>query len=306
MPVYNGERTILETIASAQKQTFSDFELIVINDGSTDRTLEILDNIQDPRLKVFSYSNGGRALARNRGISQAKGEFIAFLDADDLWTSDKLELQLAALEQNPKAGLAYSWTCNMGENKEWFSSGKPVNFEGNVIADLLLGNFLKSGSNPLVRRQAIESTGEFDPAFTSAQDWDYWLRIATQWSFVLVSKEQIFYRQRRSSTSLIYKLEEMQVSYLMVMEKAFQSVAPELQSLKNQCLANIYLYFSELYLRYGNEIEDVKKSTRSLGKAIILYPQTLKIKHTQSLVKWIFKKWLAVRFSQNKASVIEL
>src|SRR5690242_20728341 len=93
IPVYNGERTILETIASVQQQTFSDFELIVINDGSTDRTLELLNSVEDPRLKILSYSNGGLPVARNRGISHATGEFITFIDADDLWTSDKLEAQ---------------------------------------------------------------------------------------------------------------------------------------------------------------------------------------------------------------------
>jgi glycosyltransferase involved in cell wall biosynthesis len=113
VPAYNAERTILETIASVQQQTFSDFELIVINDGSTDGTLEQLNTVKDPRLKVFSYENGGISVARNRGIAQATGEFIAFLDADDLWTPDKLELQLAALQQHPEVGVAYSWTCFM-------------------------------------------------------------------------------------------------------------------------------------------------------------------------------------------------
>ncbi|MBD0347380.1 MAG: glycosyltransferase family 2 protein, partial [Coleofasciculus sp. Co-bin14] len=81
IPAYNVERTILETIESVQQQTLSDFELIVINDGSTDRTLELLNTVKDPRLKVFSYTNGGLPTARNRGISHATGEFIAFLDA---------------------------------------------------------------------------------------------------------------------------------------------------------------------------------------------------------------------------------
>ena len=113
IPAYNPERTILETVESVLHQTFSDFELIVINDGSTDRTLDLLQTVQDSRLKIFSYSNGGLALARNRGISHAQGAYISFIDADDLWTIDKLELQLEALKQHPDMGVAYSWTCNM-------------------------------------------------------------------------------------------------------------------------------------------------------------------------------------------------
>jgi glycosyltransferase involved in cell wall biosynthesis len=111
IPVYNGEKTIKETIEAVLNQTFSDFELIVINDGSQDSTLDIVSSIQEARIKVFSYPNAGQAISRNRGLSHACGEFIAFLDADDLWTPDKLEAQLKALQANPQAGVAYSWTA---------------------------------------------------------------------------------------------------------------------------------------------------------------------------------------------------
>jgi len=104
IPAYNAEHTILKTPVCS-RTNFSNFELIVINDGSTDRTLEILNRIVDTRLKIFSYENGGLPVARNRGIIHATGEFIAFIDADDLWTSDKLELQLAALQSRSRSCL---------------------------------------------------------------------------------------------------------------------------------------------------------------------------------------------------------
>ncbi|MCF3623160.1 glycosyltransferase family 2 protein, partial [Planktothrix agardhii] len=110
IPVYNGEKTIQKTIESVLQQTWQDFELIVINDGSQDATLEILSSIQDPRLRILSYSNAGLASSRNRGITEATGEYISFLDADDLWTPDKLEAQFQALEEHPEAAVAYSWT----------------------------------------------------------------------------------------------------------------------------------------------------------------------------------------------------
>jgi glycosyltransferase involved in cell wall biosynthesis len=90
IPVYNGERTIYDAITSVLAQTFQDFELIVIDDGSQDSTTDILAAIHDPRLKVFSFENAGPSKSRNRGISFACGEYISFLDADDLWTPDKL------------------------------------------------------------------------------------------------------------------------------------------------------------------------------------------------------------------------
>lgn len=300
MPAYNGERTILETLNSLQQQTFSNFEIILINDGSTDRTLEIVNNFKDPRLKIFSYENGGLTAARNRGLSHSTGEFIALLDQDDLWTPDKLELQLAALQKNPEAGVAYSWTSFMGANKEWFYSGNHVNFEGNVFADLLIDNFLDNGSNPLMRRQAIESIGEFDPVVGPCDDWDYWLRLAAQWSFVLVPKEQIFYRQ--SSTSLTSKSEVIHNASILVLEKAFKFATQEFQHLRNQCFANIYLYTADLYLRHGRQIQDVNKSAEILWKAIRIYPPALKEKITRQLIRWVIKKWFLVRFSQQPLS----
>jgi glycosyltransferase involved in cell wall biosynthesis len=282
IPAYNAEHTILETIKSVQQQTFTDFELIVINDGSTDRTLELLQNIKDERLNIFSYKNGGLPVARNRGISHATGEFIAFLDADDLWTPDKLELQLAALQQHPEAGVAYSWTYNMSEKQELLYPVEPL-FEGNVYADLLLWNFLSNGSNPLIRTQAIESVGEFCPEFKSAEDWDYWLRLAGNWSFALVPKHHVLYR--RSSSSMSSKLDVMKEEAIRVLERRFEAAPLELQYLKNQSLANVYQYYAEVYLRdINNSAGEINKVIQNLWKAIRLHPHNLLSRYTQMLI----------------------
>ncbi len=299
IPAYNAERTILETIASVQQQTFSDLELIVINDGSTDRTLEMLDTVEDSRLKIFSYSNGGLPTARNRGISHATGEFIAFLDADDLWTSDKLEAQLAALQQHLEAGVAYSWTYFMDEQGgPCYVEGSRL-FEGNVYAELLVNNFLHNGSNPLIRRQAIESVGEFDPTLKSCEDWDFYLRLAARWHFVLVPKPQILYRQ--SSGTMSSKVEIMEQTSFIVLERAFLVAPPELQYLKNQTFAWIYKYGAQQYLKYSTDISGVNKAGQKLWMAIRLRPQILLEKYTQSLIKWLLKKSILIRLNQKIA-----
>jgi len=296
IPAYNAGHTILETIASVQKQTFSDFELIVINDGSTDRTLELLSTVRDPRIKVFSDPNGGLPVARNRGISHATGEFITFLDADDLWTPDKLELQLAALQQHSEAGVAYSWTYFMDDQGKSFHVDEPIFFEGNVYAQLLLRNFLASGSNPLIRRQAIESAGEFDPTLKSAEDWDYWLRLAPCWGFVVVPKPQIFYRQ--SSGAMSSKVEVMEKYNLIVLERAFQSAPAELQSLKNQSLAAVYQYMAQLCLTRVSGSDRAKQAAQKLQLAIRLYPQTLRNRKTQVLlIKLLLVRILSPRIA---------
>ncbi|MBW4664647.1 MAG: glycosyltransferase family 2 protein [Chroococcus sp. CMT-3BRIN-NPC107] len=142
IPTFNSEKTIRETIDSVLNQTWKNLELIVVNDGSQDSTLDVINSIKDPRLKVFTYPNGGVAASRNRGFAQAQGEFVSFLDADDLWTKDKLEAQLKALQNNPQAGVAYSWTNYIDKNSKFLRAGNHRNLSGNVYAELLKSNFL--------------------------------------------------------------------------------------------------------------------------------------------------------------------
>lgn len=273
VPAYNSQSTIIETINSVLEQTFTDFELIVINDGSTDRTLELLSEVKDARLKVYSYPNGGLPAARNQGIVRARGEFISFIDADDLWTSDKLELQLQALQKNPQAGVAYSWTICMGNNGNSFHPGVSESFQGNVYPNLLVGNFIASGSNVLIRKEAIESVGNFDESLKSCEDWDYWLRLAPKWEFVVVPKPQIIYRL--SSGAMSSKLDVMEKYQTLVLERAFASAPLELQYLKNRGFAYIYLFMTRLYLSRASDAKVVKEATQKLSKAIRLYPKIL-------------------------------
>jgi glycosyltransferase involved in cell wall biosynthesis len=294
---YNAETTILETIQSIQKQTFSNFELIVINDGSTDRTLELLSTIEEPRLRVFSYKNGGLPVARNRGIVRAAGEYITFIDADDLWTPDKLELQLAALQQCPEAGVAYSWTAFINEKGKLLYARKPLFIEGNIYSKLLVENFISSGSNILVRKQFIEAVGKFDPSLKSVEDWDYYLRLAAQCPFVLVPKYQILYRQ--SSRSMTSKVDVMEKANLTVIERAFQTAPTELQFLKNQSIANTYRYITKLCLAHVLNDEGIRQARKKLKKAIQLYPRILLDQETQRLIL----KLVLVRLLPYKAAI---
>jgi glycosyltransferase involved in cell wall biosynthesis len=236
--VYNGENTIQETVESVLNQTFSNLELLVINDGSQDRTLEILANIKDSRLKVFSYPNAGVAESRNRGISQARGEFISFIDADDLWTADKLETQLKALQENPQAVVAYSWTQCIDESGEKSRRGSHITETGNVYAKLLLIDFIENGSNPLIRKQALMEVGNFDQSVVPSEDRDMWLRLAANYHFVCVPTAQILYRQLSNSASA--NVIKQEIASLKAIEKAFKLAPESLQDLKRHSIANIY------------------------------------------------------------------
>lgn len=300
IPAFNAEKTILQTIKSVQEQTFSDLELIVINDGSTDKTLELVNSIDDCRIKIFSYVNGGLSTARNRGMTQARGEYITFLDADDLWAKDILEELLAALQNNPKAGVAYCWTYYMYEEKNLNYPSTPVYYEGNVYLQLLINNFLSVGAC-LITRNAIESVGNFDSSLKSAEDWHYWLQLARHWDFVLVPKHLFFYRQ--TSTSMSSNVEIMEKNTLKMLEKEWQVVPPELAYLKNKCLANVYIYLAQKCLLNVESIERHKEAVVKVWKAICLYPSILLDAVRDSWVRGLLLKILMIKVISAKLAI---
>ncbi|RUR80824.1 glycosyltransferase [Chlorogloeopsis fritschii PCC 9212] len=240
LPVYNGEKTLLESINSVLSQSLTDFELIIINDGSQDSTLKIIKNIKDPRLRFFSYPNAGQAVSRNRGLSHAVGEYIAFIDADDIWTYDKLEAQLKQLQAHKQAKLAYSWTNYIDEQSKFLFTGMHLSNSGDVYDKLLVNNFLENGSNPLVCRQAIAEVGGFDPSVTPAEDWDLWLRIAARYQFVVVPSPQILYRV--SATSESANILRMEAACLQVINRNFAEANESVKFLESQSIANLYKY----------------------------------------------------------------
>ncbi len=262
-PIYNGEKTIKETIKSILNQTFSDLELIVINDGSQDSTLKVISTIQDPRLKVLSYLNSGVSASRNRGLAQATGEFISFIDADDLWTTNKLETQLRVLQENPQAAVAYSWTDWIDESGQILGKGSYITQEGNVFAQMLLNDFVASGSNCLIRRQALIEVGGFDESLAHGEDWDLWLRLAARYEFIAIPSPQILYRISSSSASSdVWKME---AGSLKIIEKAY-AIAPEsLQHLKKQSLGNRYKYLT------FKALEGTPERKKGLASARFLY-----------------------------------
>lgn len=266
VPLYNGERTIRETIESVLNQTFSDFELIIINDGSQDSSLDIVSDISDRRLKVLSYTNAGVNASRNRGICQSSGDFVAFLDADDLWTPDKLASQLKALQENPQASVAYSWTDYIDESSHFLRRGTYLTFNGNVYENLLMINFLENGSNPLIRRQALIEVGGFEESLTYAEDWDMWLRLAAKYDFIGVPSPQILYRVSAHSTSA--HLPKLEAGCLQVIERACAQAPPSLQHLKQYSIANLYKYLTHRALEGNPSQQKGLEAIRFLWQAV--------------------------------------
>lgn len=242
IPAYNNEKTIRETIESVLNQTFSDFELIIINDGATDSTLEIVSSIQDPRIKVFSYPNAGVSVSRNRGFQLASGKFISFLDADDLWTPNKLELQLEALQSNPEAAVAYSWLDRIDESGQFLTKGNYRNFTGNVYEHLVEQNFLETASNPLICAEALKAVGDFNSELTPAEDWDMFLRLAEHYHFVVVPRPQILYRVSANAQST--NMLKMEAVGRQIRKKIADRAPEHLQQINRIAIKRRYKYYT--------------------------------------------------------------
>ena len=291
VPTYNSANTIEETIASVQQQDFTDFELIVIDDGSQDKTIEVVQNIDEPRLKLFVYENGGVAVARNRGIAKATGDYISFLDADDLWTSDKLSLQLEALNKSFEAKVAYSWTSFIDDRGKHLFSGTRFCYEGNVYPQLLQTNFLTNASNILIHRDVLNLVKGFNPELAYTADWDFYLRLAQNSEFVVVPKYQIFYRQ--SANSMSSKIEPLKRESLALLDRVYQTTTLELKTGQNKSYSILYLYCSDLYrnkVRIDGR-KNLSSAKRDLRTSILLYPQSLfKLDTQRLLIKLIFSE----------------
>ncbi|MBE9126707.1 MULTISPECIES: glycosyltransferase [unclassified Coleofasciculus] len=299
IPACNAEQTIQQSIESVLRQTFADFELLVINDGSQDSTLDVVNHITDSRIKIFSYPNAGANVSRNRGLYQASGEYVSFLDADDLWTPKKLETQLLALQKNPDAAVAYSWTNSIDEKGQFLRRGSYITVNGDVYAKLLLVDFVESGSNPLIRREALCTIGGFDESLPAAQDWDMWLRLAARYQFVAVPLPQILYRVCLNSMSANVLRQE--VASLQVIERSFTQAPESLQHLKSYSLANRYKCLTFMALQRTPERQQGLAAAKFLGLAIKNDPSLLR---ARVLLKVLLKIIIIVLLPPQQAQML--
>jgi glycosyltransferase involved in cell wall biosynthesis len=281
VPAYNAEGTIRGTLDSVLAQTFRDLEVIVVDDGSSDATVAEASRIGDDRLEVLSCEHRGRSAARNRGIERARGDFISFIDADDLWIANKLESQLDALSRRPEAGIAYSWTAFLDPAGRYLFAKEPLYFEGDVQADLLASCFVASGSNVILRRECVQSVGLFDEALHCAEDWEYLLRAAASWPFVVVPEYQVLYRLPLDFGSI--PGEEVERASVGVLERALQTAPPRLRRHRREYLSNLSHYVAFVYLT-RSRARAARKAGHSLLKSIRLNPRAVLSRSTQQLL----------------------
>ncbi|KJH71118.1 glycosyltransferase family 2 protein [Aliterella atlantica] len=270
IPAYNVLKYIPETWESVVRQTFSDFEVIVVNDGSSDGIEHWASQVIDPRFKLISQENCGAAGARNTGLAHAQGDYIAFLDADDLWTPTKLAQQVAVLDENAEVGLVYTWVALIDEQGTFTGRIFENHAEGNVWTQLTQRNIVECGSTAMVRRSCFETVGVFDGDLRSAvEDWDMWLRIASRYAFKVLKEPLVYYRQIPTSGSRNW--ESMEQGFQMVIEKNFAAAPSELLYLKRRSYGAAYLCLAWKPLQSASR--DYKQANHFLQQAIAYYPR---------------------------------
>lgn len=263
MPVYNAAGTVRAAVESVVRQNLADLELILIDDGSTDSTLAVLDSLCVPGMQVIRQGNAGASAARNRGIASARGQLIAFLDADDQWLPGKLQAQCQALMHAPRAHVAYGWVDFVDEEGRFVHRDRRANFDGRVYTQLLVHNFIASGSNILVKREALEHVGGYDESLRAVEDWELNTRLAAAFEFVHVP--QVVTRYRKTDDSLSSNIGLMEKSFLAAQSKVFAAAPPEQRHKKAQCTASFYHYLVLRSLQTGDWRRNPSRTLRLLG-----------------------------------------
>jgi len=242
IPTYNALKYLPETVESVLKQTFTDWEALIIDDGSCDGTSAWVAQIKDSRFKLISQTNQGSSSARNTGITAAQGEYIALLDADDLWEPTKLEKQVRFLEQNPSIGLVDTWTILI--NQQGKSTGRVIvsSAEGDVWKQLVqFKPVCCCDSTPLIRRSCFD-VGLFNQDLPYLEDLDMWIRLAARYEFGVVKEVLVRYRQHPQSKST--NCQGTLEAFRKIVEKAFESVPPEVLPLRDKGYGRVNLYLA--------------------------------------------------------------
>jgi len=258
LPTYNRKDLIGKSIQSVLAQSFDKFELIVVDDASTDSTEEVVKGFSDPRVVYLKHlENKGGAAARNTGINTAKGEFIAFQDSDDIWLPEKLAKQMAVFEDSPaEVGVVYCECSRWEGSQERQLPGNHLKTKnGNLYSVLLLGNFITLPSI-VFKKVCLEKVGSFDETLPRLQDWELFLRISKYFEFRYVPEPlvQSFFTEGSISS----KPEALIEAVELILRKNLQEFKKQPPIYSGQLLG-----LSNLYRQAG----DIKKSRHYLIKA---------------------------------------
>jgi glycosyltransferase involved in cell wall biosynthesis len=240
VPAHNAGGVLEEALRSVQAQTHPHFEALVIDDGSTDATRMVARQFaeRDARFCVVSQQNAGVSRTRNTGLARARGEFVAFLDADDVWFPEKLERQIGLFKADARTNLVFSnYLLWDGTRDLALRHEKRRKFrEGDVGPHLAEGNLFLT-SSVILPRATAEQVGDFDPAFSIGEDWDYWLRLADRGIWARGVWEPLARYRRWPGNVTRHKLRTAELNVAVLEKNLSRSRQPELQRALRRALA---------------------------------------------------------------------
>lgn len=254
-------------VRSALDQTYKNIELLIIDDGSTDSTKEtVRPFLEDTRVRYLFQDNRGQAAAKNHGIRESRGEYIAFLDADDMWARDKLDVQVPIFSQSEALGVVYSRLAHIDENGIERGVLNHELYRGRVSGPLLIDNFVGFGTT-VVRKECFDRLGGFREDVRMGIDYDLWLRFSTKYEFDYVDRPLLYYRVWSGQMSNNCK--GRYLSGIDIMKKFLQDFPGVVdKNTENEAWAHTYVGF-------GHCVHSVD---RRIGPALNLYMRALRHK----------------------------
>ncbi|MEG4248200.1 glycosyltransferase family 2 protein [Microcoleus sp. Pol10D4] len=258
IPAFNADNFIAKTLESVLSQTYQNIEVLVVDDGSTDTTAKIVQSFAQKysRVSLFHQPNSGVAVARNLAIEKSKGEYIAPIDADDIWYPQNLEKQVKCLNSSaPSVGVVYSWSVDINEKNLLTGGFYNSTIEGEVYTALIYKYFIGNASSSLIRRVCFAKVGGYNGQLKlenaqGCEDWELHLRIAEHYQFKVVPEYLVGYRQIASSMSSNYAA--MAKSHSLIMADVRQQHPEIPSSIYRWSSSNFYIYLAVKNNRSGN------------------------------------------------------
>lgn len=291
IPAYNSEKYIAETLRSALAQTYRDYEIVVVDDGSSDGTLRVAKSFE-PQVKVLTKQNGGPASARNLAISNSRGDYLAFLDGDDLWLEDKLERQTAFLDENRDVGLVYGEALMFTESDGEKQVGGSIGYTADPSFHLLLFGDYIPNSTVMIRRDCVEKAGLLNESreLIGVEDYEYWMRIAKHFPMAGIPRPLAYYRIREGSLmgdgSDINKGLKMSLAAIREIERLYPGLWEEYQ-------VDREMLFARLHVRAGF----AWKRKRNWKQCGIKFKEAVSYSLNPRVFRWMVAAMLLKRWS---------
>ena len=269
IPTYNRAAFLGAAVRSVLDQTFGDFEVIVVDDGSTDGTDEVVRDIADPRVRYLRQEHKGISSAMNGGIRAASGAYIARLDSDDVWLPEMLQVEVAVLEARPEVGLVSAKGQAMNVSGEILSTtaGLPERYPGDSFRSMLYDD-CTCNITVIARRSCFDRVGLYDESLEGNEDWDMWLRMARHYRLAQVDRVLAHFRWHEGNVTGVRSplFAEILEGRAKVLDKVFrcEDLPPEIVAMKPIAYRNV---FTVIGLRWLN-VRQPRRALRAFWRAL--------------------------------------